>query len=87
MVESGESLAAFCRRYGLRPARVSRWTKLIRVSEPMRFHPVEVVGRAQSSEARIEVELPGGATVRLPHGFSADDLRHVLAALEESRGC
>lgn len=83
---SGEGLAGFARRYGIQPRRVSRWAReLEERGEPVRFHPVRLVGEAEigrrSEESRIEIELGDGATVRVPAGFAAEDLARVLEVL------
>lgn len=82
---SGEGLAAFARRYGIQPRRVSRWAReLEERGEPVRFHPVQVVGqgeRVRGEESRIEIELGDGATVRVSAGFAAEDLARVLEVL------
>ena len=84
----GGSLASFCRRYGLRAARVGRWVKRLGRAETVGFHPVQLVGRSDSPlDAGVEVELGRGVTVRLAAGFAVDDLRHVLLALDERNGC
>lgn len=82
---SGEGLAGFARRYGIQPRRVSRWAReLEERGEPVRFHPVQVVGQGagvRGEESRIEIELGDGATVRVPAGFAAEDLARVLEVL------
>ena len=84
--DSGESLAAFCDRYGIASKRVSRWVKRLSAAE-MQFHPVEVVHGTEPTDERLELELVSGATVRLPPGFAVDDLRHILGVLAEHGRC
>lgn len=89
--ESGEAVSRFAGRLGLDPKRVSRWAS--RLERPqdatVRFHPVRVadgdaVGRR---EACIEIAIGHGRCVRVPPGVAAEDLRRVLAVLDESRPC
>lgn len=85
--DSGDTLASFCRRYGVKRARVARWAKEMAVAEAVRFHPVAVVPPEGAREAFLELELPGGAIIRLPVGFDVEDLRRVLSALAERERC
>ena len=66
---SGLSIAEFCRREEVSQASFYLWRKRLRQSnsaatnEPL-FLPVEMPLVAASTE--VEIELPGGAVVRLP---------------------
>jgi hypothetical protein len=85
---SGESLSQFAGRYGLRGERISRWVSRIEKPESSgpSFHQVRLVeaqDRWDDGGERIEVVLTDGRTVRLPHGFAAEDLHKVLRVLEE----
>lgn len=90
---SGETLKAFCRRNGLKQGRVQRWSRRLESKteqhpEELKFHPVDVVeSHSRSAERDLEVELGGGETVRVAPGFALEDLRRVLAALDERYGC
>ena len=91
---SGETVAGFARRLGVNPKRLVRWLSRLRRPEPgaIRFHPVRVTradARAESGqrEASIEIDLGGGRRLRVAAGFAAEDLRRVLAVLEEAAGC
>jgi transposase-like protein len=88
---SGGRLSRFARRHGVDPRRLSRWASRLEGSEPapMRFHPVRLAegGGGQRDGRAIEIELGGGRCVRVPHGFEAEDLRRVLAVLEEAARC
>ena len=85
--ESGQTLTAFARRCNVHPERLGRWHRLLRTEPrgPVRFHPVRVrevqPQRAESGD-RIELVLLDGRSIRVPHGFDADDLRRVLHVLE-----
>ena len=85
---SGESLSQFAGRYGLRGERISRWVSRIEKAERMgpSFHQVRLVeaqDRWHEGGERIEVVLTDGRTVRVPHGFAAEELQKVLRVLEE----
>jgi len=89
---SGETLCEFADRHGVDPRRVARWaSRLAAPQEPgaVRFHRVRVAGNGAGSGSglAIEIKLSGGLRVRVPHGFEAQDLRRVLAVLEEGARC
>lgn len=88
---SGGRLSRFARSYGVDPRRLSRWASRLEGSEPapLRFHPVRLAdgGRQRRDGHAIEIELGGGRCVRVAHGFEAEDLRRVLAVLEEAARC
>ena len=87
---SGEPVAAFARRLGVDPRRVSRWAGRLSTSEPapMHFHPVRVASvGAGERRASIEIWLDGGRRIRVAAGFEAADLRRVLAVLDEAAPC
>jgi hypothetical protein len=73
------------------PRRLSRWASRLEGSEvsAMRFHPVRLAagGGGQPDARTIEIELGGGQCVRVPCGFEAEDLRRVLAVLEQAARC
>jgi transposase-like protein len=85
--QSGEALAEFARRHGLKPQRLSRWARRIEAAdEAVRFHPVRLVPREEEEEERqrvepIEIVLGDGRLVRVPAGFAAGDLARVLSVL------
>ena len=89
--ESGETGAAFARRHGVDPQRLSRWASRLRrpASAPVRFHPVRVGGEDPRSRGGsvIEIDLGGGRRVRVPPGVEVEDLRRVLAVLVEGPPC
>ena len=83
---SGEGLGEFARRYGLEPRRLRRWARRLEPSppEPVRLHPVRVVGRedrGRPSDERLEIVLDEGCSVWVPPGFAAQDLERVLSVL------
>ena len=86
-LSSGESVTEFAGRHGLRGERISRWASRIqnRERKGVRFHHVRVVEAADRShrDEKIEVLLPDGRSVRVPHGFAAEELQKVLQVLEQ----
>ena len=86
---SGETLSAFARRYHVDRRRVARWAGRLEASTPVRFHSVRVTQDAEPrpSAHAIEIELPNGARIRVPHGFEAEDLRRLLSVLEAGSSC
>ena len=88
---SGEAQSEFADRHRVDPKRIARWASRLgrSKSEAVHFHPVRVAGdRTESwSASPIEIHLVGGQRVRLAHGFEAEDLRRVLAVLEEAARC
>lgn len=89
--DSREPIARFARRLGVDWRRVSRWaTRLGRSEEArLRFHPVRVTDEPapRRGVAYIDIEVGRGRCVRVAPGFATDDLRRVLAVLEEPRPC
>jgi transposase-like protein len=81
---SGESVASFARRHGLKRRRLSPWVSRVEARErAVRFHPVRLVGgNAGVRHEAIEVVLVDGRRVRVPAGSAASDLKRVLAVLE-----
>jgi len=79
---SGESRAAFGRRYAIAVHRLYFWIAKLGEKrekaprEGIRFHPVRVVGDAASAAEPIEIRV-----IRVPRGVAADELRAVLSAL------
>ncbi len=85
--ESGASLSAFARRYGVHGTRVARWAARLETQRhAVRFHPVRLVaaaGRGWPGREAIEVVLTDGRVVRVPPGFAPEDLHQVLRVLDE----
>ena len=82
---SGFSIAEFCRREHLSPPSFYQWRKRLSgvrcAADRPRFVPVhraEDSGAAEGADG-VEIELPGGAVVRLPAGASRE---LVTAAIE-----
>ena len=83
---SGLTMRAFCARRSLAEHNFHAWRRTLAERDEERrapaFVPVEVV-----SVAAIEIELPGGAVVRVRDGADGATLRQVLAALVEKLSC
>jgi hypothetical protein len=90
--ESGESVSGFAARLHLDPRRVSRWATRLERSEDaaLHFHPVRVAddGPAPGREDQyIDIEIGRGRRVRVAPGVATEDLRRVLAVLDERTPC
>jgi hypothetical protein len=94
---SGESAAAFGRRRGIKPQKLSYWKRVLggspRRSRRIRgggakkatasgFVPVEVVGLGVETAA-LEIHLPGGERIVFPPAASLSVLRGVVSLLRE----
>ena len=54
----------------------------------MQFHPVQVrAGGSGPGAAAIEIDLGAHGCIRVSPGFAAEDLRRVLAVLDEVTSC
>lgn len=87
--QSGDPISRFAQRLGIDWRRVSRWARRLeeRPREALRFVPVHVAeDRREGLGGAIEIEL-GRRRVRVSPGFATDDLRRVLAVLEEGVAC
>jgi len=89
--ESGEPVSRFAGRLGIDPRRVSRWASRLErlAAATLRFHPVRVAdddahGRG---DACIDIDVGHGRRVRVAPGFAVEDLRRVLAVLDERTSC
>ena len=87
---SGEPVSAFAGRLGIDPRRISRWASRLGQAtvETMRLVPVRLAAeRMDTQHASIEIDCGPGRRVRVTPGFAADDLRRVLAILDERVPC
>ena len=94
--QSGETLAAFARRHGVRPNRLARWRDRLRKTRGparLRFHPVKVRETPVDGVARsapvvaeggsgLELVLRGGRRILIGRGFDAALLVDVVRVLE-----
>jgi Helix-turn-helix domain len=88
--QSGEPVSRFAGRLRIDPRRVSRWASRFESAraEAVRFLPVRVAAEGvDGRQASIEIEVGQGRRVRVAPGFATDDLRRVLAVLDEPRPC
>jgi len=86
---SGETMSGFARFYGIQYERLARWKRRLRgePSEAVHFHPVrvrQVERQSNDSGDRIELVLSQDRSIRVPHGFDAEDLRRLLSVVEAS---
>lgn len=88
--KSGDPVSMFADRLGVDPRRISRWASRLEKSEAatLRFHPVRVAGDDMvRGDACIDIQVGHGRHVRVAPGFATEDLRRVLAVLEERTPC
>lgn len=74
---SGLSVAAFCRRERVSQPSFYQWRKRLAAAERPLFVPVQVADDAPAS-AGLEIELPGGAVVRLAAGAPRELVRLAI---------
>jgi hypothetical protein len=89
---SGLSVRAFCARHRLAEPRFYAWRRQLRQRQrPVAgLVPVHVLANPNPEPAAahvLEVVLADGRRLRVPAGFDAVTLRHVLAVLEETSPC
>jgi hypothetical protein len=88
---SGESGAAFCRRHGIRPQKLSYWKRVLGMSVPARRRgranglvPIRLLGEVGAAgRGALEIHLGGGDRVVFPQGGSVAVLREVVQLLRE----
>ena len=87
-VESGKSVAAFCRERGVPASQMFFWKKRLRDSDAPAFVEVavspvpEAAPQLPQPGSAIEVRLRGGHSVVVERGFDANHLRALLLVLE-----
>jgi len=93
---SDEPLAGFAQRHGVQRGRLSRWASRLASAAPtpVHFHPVRVAPSGETiacdEGAPIEIEIRAGrhvCIIRVRTGFAPDDLRQVLAVVDETPTC
>ena len=87
---SGLSVRAFCARHRLAEPRFYAWRRQLRRRQRhvTDFVPVRVLATPQpAAEHVLELVLADGRRLRVPPGFDAVTLRHLLAVLEETSPC
>lgn len=84
-LESGKSVAAFCRERGVPASQLFLWKRRLREAGAAGQFVEVAVNRAVETGAGgsgIEVRLNGGRSLFVEPGFDADHLRALLAVLE-----
>ena len=83
---SGLSVAAFAARHGLRPQRLERWQRQLAAVQPVAETFVEVTlpPVVRPAAGAFEIVLHTGRIVRVGAGFNADELRRLLAVVDEA---
>ncbi len=80
---SGLSIAEFCRREDVASASFYAWRKRLKAdkanSPQPRFVPLEM-DLAETAGGGVQIELPGGAVVRLPEQASAELIATAIHA-------
>ena len=88
---SGESGAAFCRRHGIKPQKLSYWKRVLGVSAPASRRgrasglvPIRLLGEVGAASSPVlEIHLGGGDRIVFPQGGSLAVLREVVELLRE----
>lgn len=91
---SGESGAAFCRRQGIKPQKLSYWKRVLAGKAPARprgrgrrasgLVPIRLLSDvAAVSGMALEIHLSGGERIVFPPGGSVAELREVVELLRE----
>lgn len=88
---SGQTAAAFCRRHGIKPQRLSYWKRVLGLAGPVvprgsrrarsRFVPVRLV--EAGGAAPVEILLASGDRLVVHDGSSLELLRRAVAILRE----
>jgi|SRR5215469_398211 len=87
-VESGKSVAAFCRERGLPASQMFSWRKRLREKTAAKFVEVAVMPAVDDAAMpatrgrAIEVRLKGGRSLLVEPGFDESHLRALLGILE-----
>src|SRR5580698_9254743 len=83
-MQSGESVAAFCRERELRASHFYWWKKRLREDTTARFVEVQVAESLANvpGDSRIEVRLQNGRSLIVGRGFDPEHVRGLLAVAE-----
>jgi len=87
-MDSGKSVAAFCRERGVPASQMFSWKKRFRESEAAKFVEVAMKPAVETAPpppilgSAIEVRLKGDRSLVVEPGFDADHLRTLLMVLE-----
>jgi transposase-like protein len=88
-VESGKSVAAFCRERGVPASQMFSWKKRFRELASSHFvevslRPAQMVAVPAARSSAIEVRLSRGRSLLVEPGFDASHLRALLSVLDGS---
>jgi hypothetical protein len=89
---SGESGAAFCRRQGMKPQKLSYWKRVLGMAGPARRRarrvtasglvPIQLLGDVgAANHSALEIHLPAGELIVFPQDGSLAVLREVVELL------
>jgi hypothetical protein len=83
---SGLSVPVFAARHGLHPRRLERWQRQLTTEQPVADTFVEVTlpPVTRSAGGGFEIVLRAGRIVRVSAGFDAEELRRLLAVVDEA---
>lgn len=85
---SGQTVAAFCRERKLCAPHFFWWKKRLRVIGPAKFLEVKVAAAVPAAravgDARVEVLLRNGWSLRVGPGFDRELVRALVAAVESA---
>jgi hypothetical protein len=83
---SGLSVPVFAARHGLHPRRLERWQRQLTTEQPVADTFVEVTLPPVTRPAGggFEIVLRAGRIVRVSAGFDAEELRRLLAVVDEA---
>ena len=90
-MQSGKSVAVFCRERKLRASHFYWWKKRLRENTAARFVEVQVAESPANlpGDSRIEVRLQNGRSLMVGRGFDPEHVRALLAVVEAAgrSGC
>ncbi len=86
---SGLTIAEFCELEDYSTASFYQWRRKLRSGElqmapafvPVDFNSSDLEGRAQRG---VEIDLPGGAIVKVPVGATTDEQRQLIQAVVQA---
>jgi hypothetical protein len=85
---SGQTVAAFCRERKLCAPHFFYWKKRLRANGPAKFLEVKLAAAVPAAravgDARVEVILKNGRSLRVGPGFDRELVRTLAAVLESA---
>ena len=87
--QSELTIAAFCQLEGYSPASFYQWRRKLRTGElqmapafvPVDFNCSDLAGRVQRG---VEIDLPGGAIIKMPSGATTAEQRQLIEAVVQA---